>query len=304
MASRASGRRRDPGPSGPPDRPSLLMLDYLETGQFPGRPAGGPGRPRPDTRARPGARGGSVRGRRRRRRLRKLGSGVRRLTADRRVLTVAAIVAVALAVLVGTSMPLRSTQAGPGRPPAAPSTAPQSPGTSAASPSPAQPSVTSPAAASPSAPPGGTSPGAARSNGGGSRQATPAATTGTPAGASPASSAAATHRVAQAAPAVSVVVVTFSVTSRGAGIFQGKVQIVNDGTKPLADWQAAVALPGDRVVAVANASGLVVHGILLLEPASGAAPVRAGGGVLNVFFVAVGSQPLSGACTFNQVPCG
>jgi hypothetical protein len=256
----------------------------------------------------PGRRGGSVRGRRRRRRFRKLGSDVRRLATDRRVLAVAAIVAVALAVLAGVSVPLHSTQAGPGRPSAtpstgrpsaAPSTAPQSPGTS-----PARQSVTPSAVASPFAPPGGTSPGAARSNGGGgSRQATPAATTGRPAGASPASSAAAT-RAAQVAPAVSAVVVTFSVTSRSAGIFQGQVQIVNDGTRPLADWQVAVALPGDRVVAVANASGLVVRGILLLEPASGAAPVPAGSGVLNVFFVAVGSQPVSGACTFNQVPCG
>lgn len=298
MTSRASGRRRDPGPSGPLDRPSLLMLDYLETDQFPGRPAGLPGRPRPGTMAMSGRRGGSVRGRRRRRLFRKLGSDVRRLATDRRVLAVAAIVAVALAVLAGVSVPLHSTQAGPGRPSAAPSTALRSPGTS-----PARQSVMPSAVASPFVPPG-TSPGAARSNGGGgSRQATPAATTGRPAGASPASSAVAT-RAAQVAPAVSAVVVTFSVTSRSAGIFQGQVQIVNDGTKPLADWQVAVALPGDRVVAVANASGLIVRGILLLEPASGATPVPAGGGVLNVFFVAVGSQPVSGACTFDQVPCG
>ena len=43
-----------------------------------------------------------------------------------------------------------------------------------------------------------------------------------------------------------------------------------------------MALLGDRVVAVSNASGLVVNGILLLEPASGAPPVPAGGGVLDV----------------------
>jgi hypothetical protein len=223
------------------------------------------------------------------------------------VLVVAAIVGVALAVLVGISVPLRTTQAGPGRPQAAPSLAPQAPGASAASPAPAQPSATPPAA-SPSvrstASADGTSPGAARSNRGGSRQAMPAATAGTPAGASPASSAAATRRAAQVAPAVSAIVVTFSVTSQGAGIFQGEVHIVNDGTKPLANWQVAVALPGDRVVAVANAGGFVINGILLLEPASGAAPVPAGGGELNVVFVAVGSQPVSGACTFNQLPCG
>ena len=65
-----------------------------------------------------------------------------------------------------------------------------------------------------------------------------------------------------------------------------------------------MALPGDRVLAVSNASGLVVNGILLLEPASGAPPVPAGGGVLDVSFVAVGSSPVSGACTYNQVSCG
>ena len=103
---------------------------------------------------------------------------------------------------------------------------------------------------------------------------------------------------------MSAVVVKFSVTSRGNGIYQGELRIVNDRPKPLDTWQAAVALPGDQVVAVANASGLVVRGILLLEPASGAAPIPAGGGALNVFFVAVGSPPVSGTCTFNQLPCG
>ena len=31
--------------------------------------------------------------------------------------------------------------------------------------------------------------------------------------------------------------------------------------------------------------------------------VLPGGGVLNVFFVAAGPQPVSGACTYNQSPC-
>ena len=97
--------------------------------------------------------------------------------------------------------------------------------------------------------------------------------------------------------------VTFSVTSRGSGLYEGEIRIVNDGTKPLASWQVSVALPGDRVVAVANASGFVLHGILLLEPASGAPPIPPGGGVLDVVFIAAGSPPLSGACTYNQTPC-
>jgi hypothetical protein len=65
-----------------------------------------------------------------------------------------------------------------------------------------------------------------------------------------------------------------------------------------------VALLGDRVVEVSNASGLVINGILLLGPASGAPPVPAGGGILDVSFVAEGTPPVSGTCTYNQVACG
>src|SRR5690349_10653989 len=102
MASRAPGRRRAPGHWRPAGRPSLLMLDYLETGLFRGRPdaASPPGyrrsrggqAPDPVTSpyGRPRSRGGAA-------------SGVRRLLADGRVLTVAAVVAVALAVLAGIS---------------------------------------------------------------------------------------------------------------------------------------------------------------------------------------------------------
>jgi len=259
------------------------MLDYLETGLFHGRPDAAPSphrRPPPPDRP---------------------ASGVRRVLADGRVLAVAAVVAVALAILVGTSVPLRSTQAGPGRPPVTPGAvnpgmASRPPGTSAG-PSPARSSA-APPSARPSA-----SAGAAGSNGAVPRQATPAATAGTAAGASPAASAPATRRSARTAAGAAAVVVTFTVTSQGAGVFEGKIRIVDNGTSPLANWQISVALPGDRVVAVANASGFVIHGILLLQPASGAAPVPARGGVLTVFFVAAGSQPVPGACTYNQTPC-
>jgi hypothetical protein len=273
------------------------MLDYLETGLFGGRPdaAGPPGNrrsrggqapaPAPSPYGHP-------------RFPDRTASGVRRLLADGRVLAVAAVVAVALAVLAGTSVPLRSTQAGPARPRATPTVAPQSPGTAAA-PSPARPAAT-PSASPPAR--STASPGAAGTNGAVPRQAAPAATAGTTAGASPAASAPATRRAARAA-AGTAVVVTFTVTSRGNGLFEGEIRIVDNGARELANWQVSVALPGDRVIAVANASGFVIHGILLLEPASGAAPVPPRGGVLTVFFVAAGPQPLSGACTYNQTPC-
>src|SRR5690242_214533 len=129
MASRAPGRRRAPGHWRPAGRPSLLMLDYLETGLFRGRPdvASPPGHRRsPGAQApdpvtspygRPRSRGGpapdpvtSPYGRPRSRggpasgpppsspgRPRSpggAGSGVRRLLADGRVAAVAAVVAV------------------------------------------------------------------------------------------------------------------------------------------------------------------------------------------------------------------
>ncbi|MGD0245030.1 MAG: hypothetical protein ABSB59_32530 [Streptosporangiaceae bacterium] len=264
------------------------MLDYLETGLFRGHPAparGGPGTARD-------------------RRLRASGSGVRRLAADRRFLAAVAIAAVALAVLVGTSLPLRSTQASPGRPPVTAGIAPRSPSASAASPSSATPGSSSASLpAGSTASPRGTRPGAARSPGAGAGGVTSPATVRATASARPAARATATRRATKPARATSAVVVTFSVTSEGGGFFEGQVQIVNDGTKPLAGWQVSVALPGDRVVAVARATGFVIHGILLLDPASGAAPVPPGGGVLDVVFVAVGSPPLPGACTYNQTPC-
>jgi hypothetical protein len=111
------------------------MLDYLETGLFRGRPdaASPPGHrraPAPDPvtsrYGRPRSPGGAA-------------SGVRRLLADGRVLAGAAVVAVALAVLAGISVPLHSTQAGPARPGA--TMAPPSPGMPAA-PSPARPAAT------------------------------------------------------------------------------------------------------------------------------------------------------------------
>jgi hypothetical protein len=274
------------------------MLDYLETGLFRGHPA--PARGRPSS-----ARGGP--GAARDRRLRASGSGVRRLVTDRRFLAVVAIAAVALAVLVGTSLPLRSSQSGPGRPPVTSGAAPRSPSASAASPSSTAPgpSPSASQSAGSTASPGGTSPGAARSPGAGvgAGGVTSPATAGATASARPAARATATRRAAQPATATSAVVVTFSVTSRGSGLYEGEIRIVNDGTKALASWQVSVAVPGDRVVAVANASGFVLHGILLLEPASGAAPIPPGGGVLDVVFLAAGSPPLSGACTYNQTPC-
>jgi hypothetical protein len=270
------------------------MLDYLETGLFRGRPEAAPS---PDRRSPPASPLDAAPGSRRRPRpANGPAAALRRLLGDGRVLAVAAVVAVLLAILVGTSVPLHSTQAGPGRPAMTPSMAPRPPGTSAP-PSTAPPSSTPPSAR-PSA-----SPGAAGSNGAAPRPAAPAASARATVSTSPAASAPATRRAAQAA-AGTAVMVTFTVTTQSPGVFEGKVRIADNGTSPLASWQVSIALPGDRVVAVANASGIDIRGILLLQPASGAAQVPARGGVLTVFFVFAGPQPVTGACTYNQSPCG
>jgi len=278
MASRA-GRHRDTGRWGPPDRPSLLLLDYLESGSFGGhlgRPAG-----RAHGRA-PGRRRGS-------RRLWRLRYGVRRVAADGRVLAAAVLVSIVAAVLVGTYVPLRSTWASPGhRPPAAPSQAPRQPA----------PSATSFVPATPEPVPAKTArPRPARRTSPPERQAAmmPAPST-----------AQATHpaaRMSSAAAEKPSVIVRFLINSQGIGGFEGRVEVINNTTRPIAGWQIVVALPEDRIVTVTNASGFVSNGILVLQPAFGAPPVPARGGVLNVFFVAVGPQAIPGACAFNQIPC-
>ena len=100
------------------------------------------------------------------------------------------------------------------------------------------------------------------------------------------------------------VVVRYLVDSQGFGGFQGQVRVVNDGTQPIAGWQIVIALPDDTVTAVQNAGGLVSHGILLLQPADAAEVVPSGGGTLNVFFVAEGTETIPAACTFNGIACG
>ena len=99
-------------------------------------------------------------------------------------------------------------------------------------------------------------------------------------------------------------VVRYLVDSQGFGGFQGQVHVVNAGTQPIAGWQIVVALPDDTVTAVQNAGGFVSHGILLLQPADAAEVVPPGGGTLNVFFVAEGTETIPAACTFNGITCG
>jgi hypothetical protein len=79
--------------------------------------------------------------------------------------------------------------------------------------------------------------------------------------------------------------------------------VINHGTQPVADWQIVIALPGDTVTSISNASGFVSHGILLVQSAVIGEVVPPAGGTLNVFFVAQGFETAPTACAFNGIPC-
>jgi len=85
--------------------------------------------------------------------------------------------------------------------------------------------------------------------------------------------------------------------------FEGQVTVENNGSAPISGWQVVVALPYDQITSFSNASGYVSDGILLLQPASSADTVPAGG-TLSVSFTAVGPQTTPEACAFNSITCG
>jgi len=130
----------------------------------------------------------------------------------------------------------------------------------------------------------------------------PGTSTGTAASTRTRTSAAARSSSGTARPE-SKVVVRYLVDGQSFGEFQGQVQVVNDGTQPIANWQIVIALPDDTVTAIQNAGGLVSHGILLLQPAD-VAEVVPPGGTLNVFFAAEGAETTPAACAFNGIACG
>jgi len=100
------------------------------------------------------------------------------------------------------------------------------------------------------------------------------------------------------------VVVRYLVDSRRAGGFEGQIHVVNNGTQPIAGWQIVIALPGDTVTSIRNASGFASNQILLLQPAEAGQVVPPGGGTLDVFFAADGTETTPAACAFNGILCG
>ena len=112
------------------------------------------------------------------------------------------------------------------------------------------------------------------------------------------------HRGRQPAARRPAVVVTYLVARQGLEGFQGEIQVTNNTNQPIANWQIVVDLNDDAVTSFTNAVGYFSNGILLLGPVSPARVAPPDGGVLDVFFVAEGTQTTPAACTFNAIPCG
>lgn len=99
------------------------------------------------------------------------------------------------------------------------------------------------------------------------------------------------------------IVVRYHVNSQGSSGFQGEIEVTNNGSQPIGDWEIVLSLPDDKVVSVSNASGFVSNGILLLQPGAGEPAIPASGGTLNVFFIALGLQEVPFACAFDGIAC-
>jgi hypothetical protein len=98
--------------------------------------------------------------------------------------------------------------------------------------------------------------------------------------------------------------VSYLVASQGPTGFQGEIQVTNNTAHAIANWQIVIALAGDAVTSFTNADGFVSNGVLLLSPASPAQVAPPDGGVLDIFFVAAGTQTVPIACTFDGIACG
>lgn len=103
--------------------------------------------------------------------------------------------------------------------------------------------------------------------------------------------------------AAPTVVVTYRIDSHWGDGFQAEIEVVNNTSEPISDWQMAVALEDDTFTSWWNATGFVSNGILLLSPTSLEGPIAADGGTLQVFFVVRGFQTTPNDCGFQDYDC-
>jgi hypothetical protein len=124
----------------------------------------------------------------------------------------------------------------------------------------------------------------------------------TPARAPASASGAADHAIQPASPTLPVVV-RFLDYDSGPDAVQGQFDIVNNGTRPITNWEIALLLPDDALVSVSNASQTAGDGVLILEPLNAAEVVPADGGTLDVRFTARGTETVPQACAFDETAC-
>jgi hypothetical protein len=99
------------------------------------------------------------------------------------------------------------------------------------------------------------------------------------------------------------VVVTYRIIQEWYGGFKAEVEVVNNTSEPISDWQMAVALEHDTFTAWWNAAGFMSNGILVLSQPWWQGPIAADGGTLQVFFVVSGFQPIPNDCGFQTYTC-
>lgn len=108
---------------------------------------------------------------------------------------------------------------------------------------------------------------------------------------------------ATASPGTATVTVSYIAVSTWYNGLEGEVRVTNTGSSAIAGWQIVVGLPYDHFTAVSeNASGYVSNHILVMNPASSADSVPAGGS-LTVLFTAYGTQTTPELCAFNNISC-
>lgn len=113
----------------------------------------------------------------------------------------------------------------------------------------------------------------------------------------------ASHRPASPRGNTPAVLVRYFVNGVTGATFHGEIDVVNNGRQPVAGWQIVLALEGDEVTSVQNASGFDSNGILLMQPATSTEVVPPDGGTLRVFFAAQGPRTVPFACAFNGISC-
>jgi hypothetical protein len=99
------------------------------------------------------------------------------------------------------------------------------------------------------------------------------------------------------------VLVSYAVDDQVGDSFEAEIDVTNDGSSSISGWQIVLALPGDRVTELANATGYESNHILLLQPVSSGSAI-APGATLRVYLIAQGTRTAPEVCAFDNVSCG